>query len=233
MKKLQLILASAALTFFGGSPAFASVTIEAASLLQGTLVHGTGVLQVSTEVIANLGAGGPTIVHFTGDTTETAGTVDTLRLQDGQGQADITGAEITVGGPANDLYNLLSGDIFLTGHAGMDWIEFGLTGLTSGTVDFIITLSDATTVSFLDQLLGSGDTFFGFLANGGTSITNVHYSADTPPAELTILKQVRINETVAAVPEPGTWAMMLLGFGAAGFALRRRKRPVMGSMQIA
>ena len=26
-----------------------------------------------------------------------------------------------------------------------------------------------------------------------------------------------------AVPEPGTWAMMLLGFGAVGFAMRRRK----------
>jgi PEP-CTERM motif len=30
--------------------------------------------------------------------------------------------------------------------------------------------------------------------------------------------------TTAAVPEPGTWTMMLLGFGAAGFALRRRKQ---------
>lgn len=28
---------------------------------------------------------------------------------------------------------------------------------------------------------------------------------------------------VNAVPEPGTWAMMLLGFGALGFAMRRRK----------
>lgn len=27
-----------------------------------------------------------------------------------------------------------------------------------------------------------------------------------------------------AVPEPGTWAMMLVGFGATGFALRRRNR---------
>lgn len=26
-----------------------------------------------------------------------------------------------------------------------------------------------------------------------------------------------------AVPEPGTWAMMLMGFGATGFALRRRR----------
>ena len=28
---------------------------------------------------------------------------------------------------------------------------------------------------------------------------------------------------VTAVPEPGTWAMMLLGFGAVGFAMRRRR----------
>ena len=29
--------------------------------------------------------------------------------------------------------------------------------------------------------------------------------------------------TTGAVPEPGTWAMMLLGFGAVGFAIRRKK----------
>ena len=31
---------------------------------------------------------------------------------------------------------------------------------------------------------------------------------------------------VAPVPEPGTWAMMLVGFGAIGFAMRRRQQPV-------
>ncbi|MDP3782272.1 MAG: PEPxxWA-CTERM sorting domain-containing protein [Sphingopyxis sp.] len=28
---------------------------------------------------------------------------------------------------------------------------------------------------------------------------------------------------MSAVPEPGTWAMVLLGFGAIGFGMRRRK----------
>lgn len=32
--------------------------------------------------------------------------------------------------------------------------------------------------------------------------------------------------SVAAVPEPSTWAMMLMGFGAIGVGLRRRRRPI-------
>lgn len=34
------------------------------------------------------------------------------------------------------------------------------------------------------------------------------------------------NIAVAPIPESSVWAMMLLGFGAMGFALRRRKKPV-------
>lgn len=37
---------------------------------------------------------------------------------------------------------------------------------------------------------------------------------------------IRVNVS-PPVPEPGTWAMMLLGFGAAGFAIRRRRAPVL------
>lgn len=32
------------------------------------------------------------------------------------------------------------------------------------------------------------------------------------------------NVSIAGVPEPTTWAMMILGFGAVGFAMRRRNR---------
>jgi hypothetical protein len=41
-----------------------------------------------------------------------------------------------------------------------------------------------------------------------------------------------IRATVTpAVPEPATWAMMLLGFGAVGFTMRRHRRPAL--LQVA
>ena len=38
------------------------------------------------------------------------------------------------------------------------------------------------------------------------------------------LATVKVTELVGAVPEPATWAMMLLGFGAVGGAMRIRRR---------
>jgi len=40
------------------------------------------------------------------------------------------------------------------------------------------------------------------------------------------LDNVAIAPTPAAVPEPATWAMMLVGFGLAGTGLRKRHRSV-------
>lgn len=48
-------------------------------------------------------------------------------------------------------------------------------------------------------------------SNGQISISNTRY-AGTLPAP------------TAAVPEPGTWAMMITGFGIIGFSMRRRRR---------
>ncbi|MFN7399415.1 MAG: PEPxxWA-CTERM sorting domain-containing protein, partial [Sandaracinobacter sp.] len=33
-----------------------------------------------------------------------------------------------------------------------------------------------------------------------------------------------INEGSVTIPEPATWAMMIVGFGLVGFATRRRER---------
>lgn len=39
-----------------------------------------------------------------------------------------------------------------------------------------------------------------------------------------------LNLTVGAVPEPATWAMMLLGFGGIGMTMRRRRRPLLSQV---
>ncbi len=39
-----------------------------------------------------------------------------------------------------------------------------------------------------------------------------------------------ITGTIRAVPEPATWAMMLFGFAGIGFAMRRRRRPILAQV---
>ena len=56
--------------------------------------------------------------------------------------------------------------------------------------------------------LGPGETDIVTLISGaGVSNARVYATGGSP-----------------SVPEPGTWGMMLMGFGAAGFAMRRRRR---------
>ena len=220
---LNAAVASAALMI--ASPSFATIVDARASDSQGTLVHGNGgAADVGTDVTGTLGSGpsAPEIVHFNGDTTA-AGSVNDVMLQQGAGQAELTGAEIT-GGTAG----LVSGNIFLTGNAGMEWIELAFFGVTGSSIDFTISALDGNTVeSFAFNFLldGTGSARFAFDAIDGEVMTNLAYTINGGSAEG--LRQVRIASTVSGVPpvpEPSTWAMMLMGFGAAGYAMRRRRR---------
>lgn len=84
---------------------------------------------------------------------------------------------------------------------------------------------DTRNLNFGGYTAGSYDTFSQTVATTigtsyrlGFSLSNV----GTPGNSLRI--STGNLAAVAAVPEPATWATMLLGFGAVGFALRRRKR---------
>ncbi len=76
--------------------------------------------------------------------------------------------------------------------------------------------------SFLD---GTGTTFFN--VNGGridffNQSSNGIYRVNTfSPGSSNFV--TANSSLVAAVPEPASWAMMLLGFGAIGFAMRRKR----------
>lgn len=105
-----------------------------------------------------------------------------------------------------------------------------LTGPGGNQIDFGTTLFGETIVgAHFGNVAGPAGNvsvfwLFDFATEGVSSITldNVQgfsnaalYTTATPPA----------------VPEPATWGMMLMGFGAAGYAMRKRRQP--GLQQIA
>ena len=73
--------------------------------------------------------------------------------------------------------------------------------------------------------LQEGDTaLLGGLAAGHYQATyTLNFTDDTAVGigQMTNALTLNLSGTVAAVPEPGTWAMMLLGFGLMGWRARR------------
>jgi hypothetical protein len=53
----------------------------------------------------------------------------------------------------------------------------------------------------------------------------VRFSMSTTSSSANI-DNINVTATAGAVPEPATWAMMLVGFGALGMVMRRRSQPV-------
>ena len=78
-------------------------------------------------------------------------------------------------------------------------------------------------IFFLDN--GSRYFNFSFLTplSPGTQTLNLASSYECSNCGTFRLVTAGTVSTVAAVPEPGTWAMMLIGFGGMGVALRRRR----------
>lgn len=68
--------------------------------------------------------------------------------------------------------------------------------------------------------IGMGSGWNGTFAG---AVDNVAYSFTGGPSAN---YNFEVVEAAAAVPEPATWAMMLIGFGGIGAAMRRRKRKV-------
>jgi PEP-CTERM motif len=65
----------------------------------------------------------------------------------------------------------------------------------------------------------------GLLATGNSTVLQIHGRQD--PARI-YFDDVSVNATVGAVPEPSTWAMMILGFAGVGFmAYRRKSKPAL------
>lgn len=207
-------LASTALML--ASPAWSNIVEATPSDENGILVHGTGPVQEDQVVEGQLGIGGQTVNIGNGDTDAPD---DEYRMQQGAGQATVTGAEIST----PDYYDMHSMNIWLDNGDDFSWIELSLFGDPDGAdLHFVLTDNMGDTFDFYGELL-DGQAKFAFEAVDGQLISNLYW--EVTGGVVTTVKQIRIDpgEFTPSVPEPGTWAMMLMGFGAAGFAMRRRR----------
>lgn len=74
----------------------------------------------------------------------------------------------------------------------------------------------------------NGQNFTGIYGTAGERFQALGFVSNPITDGIGSFQQLRLGDVrgpaVAAVPEPGTWAMLLIGFGGIGSALRRRKR---------
>lgn len=124
----------------------------------------------------------------------------------------------------------------LLGGASFTAAEFNLErgSLTDISTPLMITLTalggGTSTFSVSNP---NGSNIFDIIAAPGESYTSASFSTTNGGfADLKQLRLVLANST-GPVPEPATWAMMLLGFGGIGMAMRRSRRGTATLMQIA
>ena len=81
---------------------------------------------------------------------------------------------------------------------------------------------DVPNLTILDPL-NNGQNKFTLTASGGDSIHTLDFTFDPGVSDIREIRVGPAVTAVAAVPEPATWALMILGFGGVGGLLRRRR----------
>lgn len=116
-------------------------------------------------------------------------------------------------------FNLASADIssILTGNNFATNIDFSTVTFNGVNFNTILTGTQEFR-NLLNQSIVAGGTNTLFVA-GIVGAPN-----STTPANASFTGNLSFASVNSAVPEPATWAMMMLGFGGMGFAMRRRNR---------
>lgn len=125
---------------------------------------------------------------------------------------------LTVSTSNENAFSLTSLDLGLSYYASFSPATATITGFftNGGTITQALSLNSVSFKSF--SLSGFTD-----LSSFTVTMTSPGYSG------YAALDNVNFTDFTAAVPEPSTWAMMLLGFAGIGFAAYRRKRTVIAT----
>ncbi len=114
-----------------------------------------------------------------------------------------------------------------SGNYLFSWLDAGrpLNGSSQGNQTYAVTLTDLTT-SAVTNLFGGATTNgspWTARSSGALLSTGTQYRLTFTGQAISGDQTAFIDAvSVAAVPEPATWMMMMAGFGVAAFALRRR-----------
>ena len=102
----------------------------------------------------------------------------------------------------------------------------GQTGAAATNVMPIDNNNDAV-YSFTYSFAPTGSTtVLNFLGQTNQGLSDESFGLDN-------IQVSGVTTSVGAVPEPATWAMMILGMGAVGFAMRRRRRSITTTVSYA
>lgn len=155
------------------------------------------------------------------------GTTVTGTLNNAPGTVSFTSTEAlinTAAGQANleAVDGVLNSPLTISYSDGLiSALEINLRAITAGNVVFSFSGGDSNGfVSGPMSLSKNGQNFFNLYDGTFDSVT----LSFTDGATIENVRQVRLNSVAGAVPEPSTWAMMILGFGLVGGAVRRRNQ---------
>ena len=118
------------------------------------------------------------------------------------------------------------------------WFNFFVAPDALGTFSATVATFPVSTVTLLELLTGGTSSTVGgtlLTSTPGTQLTYANLTANTwytfrYTANMSTAGSISGNTTFYPVPEPATWALMLLGFGGIGLAMRRRRRPALAQV---
>ena len=197
------------------SVAFAAAVVSAPANAQQTVTGGTtDVTLTAAPTLDDLGlTAAPTGTATV--TTDLSG-IPTFTFP-------ITGGSIDASGDAL-FYHDGSGILFTAGDSSLGIGNFVIdTAALLVTGDVTANGSDLGSVGLFT--IGSGTSLL-LTADAAGAFTSIFGAPDLTGVNVGF---AQVNAQTAAVPEPGTWMMMLAGFGAAGMALRRSRRKVLAT----
>jgi choice-of-anchor C domain-containing protein len=142
------------------------------------------------------------------------------QAEDGSRSVDLSG---NANGSVSQTFDTLAGHSYA--------VNFFLAGNPDGGPAAKVAISSADgsqlqtntfTVTGSDSHSSMGWQAYTYNFTAATNSTTLSFASATGTAYGPALD----NVSVAGVPEPASWAMMLLGFGGLGAVLRRQRRPV-------